>query len=115
LRRQHRVLFENGDYQSLEISGRHAGHLCAFARRNGNQLAVTVAPRLVFRLAGGAPPLGAGLWGDTRIELPLESWHNRLTGEALQAQSIEGVWSLSAGDLLRYFPVALLCSEEESG
>jgi (1->4)-alpha-D-glucan 1-alpha-D-glucosylmutase len=115
LRRQHRALFENGDYQSLEISGRHAGHLCAFARRNGNQLAVTVAPRLVFRLAGGAPPLGAGLWGDTRIELPLESWHNRLTGEALQAQSIEGVWSLSAGDLLRYFPVALLCSEEESG
>ncbi|MGD8910404.1 MAG: malto-oligosyltrehalose synthase, partial [Chromatiales bacterium] len=115
LRRQHRALFEQGDYLPLEVSGRHAEHLCAFARRKGTQLAVTVAPRLVFRLAGGALPLGVALWGDTRIELPLASWHNWLTGETLRGESVEEAWSLSAGDLLRHFPVALLCAEAENG
>jgi (1->4)-alpha-D-glucan 1-alpha-D-glucosylmutase len=115
LRHQHRALFEQGDYLPLEVNGRHAEHLCAFARRNGVQFAVTVAPRLVFRLAGGAPPLGVALWGDTRIKLPLGSWRNWLTGETLLAESVKGAWSLSAGGLLQHFPVALLWSEEESG
>jgi (1->4)-alpha-D-glucan 1-alpha-D-glucosylmutase len=114
LRRTHRALFENGDYLPLEVSGRHAGHLCAFARRNGAKISVSVAPRLVFRLSAGAPPLGAAVWSDTRIEMPRGSWRNWLTGETLLAESVDGIRSLSAGDLLQHFPVALLCSEEES-
>ncbi len=113
LRQAHRALFENGDYLPLEVSGWHAGHLCAFARRNGAHLSVSVAPRLVYRLSTGAPPLGATLWGDTRIEMPQGSWRNWLTGESLRAESVEGMWSLPAGKVLQHFPVALLWSEEE--
>jgi (1->4)-alpha-D-glucan 1-alpha-D-glucosylmutase len=113
LRRAHRALFENGDYLPLEVSGRHTGHLCAFARRNGAKLSVSLAPRLVFHLNAGAPPLGAAVWGDTRIEMPRRSWRNWLTGETLLAESVDGIRCLSASDLLQHFPVALLWSEEE--
>jgi maltooligosyltrehalose synthase len=47
--------------------------------------------------------------------MPLGPWRNWLTGETLLAESVEGAWSLSAGDPLQHFPVALLWSEAESG
>ncbi|MEJ2423633.1 MAG: malto-oligosyltrehalose synthase, partial [Candidatus Thiodiazotropha sp.] len=108
LRSEYRKLFDEGDYLPLQAKGPCAQHLCAFARRQGGQFAVAIAPRLTYRLTAGAPPLGEAVWEETRIELPLETWHNRLSGESLHAEFIEGAWYLAAGDLLRYFPVTLL-------
>ncbi len=114
MRGEHRTLFEEGDYLPLETKGSHAEHLCAFARRHGRRFSVAVAPRLSYRLAGGVLPMGEGVWEDTRIEVPLETWRNWLTGEALRADFVEGGWYLAAGDVLGQFPVALLFGEQES-
>ena len=117
LRSEHPELFQDGDYLPLTVTGRQADHLCAFARRGEpgrgeprrfEQSAVTVVPRLLFRLAGNADPLGADIWGDTWIQMPACDWENWLTGEHLQAKQVEDSWRLPAGGVLRHFPVALL-------
>ena len=111
LRQEHPSLFRDGDYLPLTVTGSYADHLCAFARR-GEQLAVTVVPRLVYRLAGNADPLGDAIWGDTSIQMPASDWENWLTGERLQAELLEETWRLPAGSVLRHFPVALLLEQE---
>ncbi|HEY0721209.1 MAG TPA: malto-oligosyltrehalose synthase [Gammaproteobacteria bacterium] len=111
LRQDNPDLFRDGDYLPLQISGPHAEHLCVFARRHGDQTVVVAVPRLIYRLAGGAIPLGDVIWGATTIELPGGTWRNWLTDEPLEADNLEGSWQLSAGRLLRHFPVALLVSD----
>jgi len=108
LRREHPELFRDGDYLPLVVSGTHADHLCAFARRHGEQLTVIVVPRLVIRLGAGADPLGEKVWGETWIQVPVAKWENWLTGEHLQGEAIEASWRLPAGNVLNHFPVALL-------
>jgi (1->4)-alpha-D-glucan 1-alpha-D-glucosylmutase len=103
-------LFRDGDYQPLQVNGVHADHLCAFARQQGDQIAVVVVPRLIYRLAGGAAPLGEEIWGATTVELPGSRFHNWLTDESLDADDIEENWCIPAGRLLHHFPVALLVS-----
>src|SRR5262249_38854948 len=51
-RRDHESLFREGEYRPLRATGRHAGNICAFARRLGSQLAISIAPRLYLRLLG---------------------------------------------------------------
>jgi malto-oligosyltrehalose synthase/4-alpha-glucanotransferase len=108
LRHDRFELFRDGDYLPLGISGAHADHICAFVRRLDEQIAVIVAPRLIFRLAGGTDPLGDEVWSDTRINVPLGKWQNWITGEHLQAEFIENDWWLNASSILRHFPVAIL-------
>ncbi|HNP51591.1 MAG TPA: malto-oligosyltrehalose synthase [Nitrosomonas nitrosa] len=114
LRRDYSELFREGDYLPLDVSGAHADHICAFARRLDKQIAIVVAPRLVFRLAGDTDPLGEQVWNDTRIMVPFEKWQNWLTGEHVKAESAGKELWLSAGSILRYFPVALLLMEDKS-
>jgi (1->4)-alpha-D-glucan 1-alpha-D-glucosylmutase len=113
LRREHQTLFEVGDYLQLDVKGLHAQHLCAFARQYGHQSSITVVPRLVYRLTGDRLPLGRTVWDDTRIEVPPGNWRNWLSGESLGAEFIAGSWSLSAGEVLQHFPVALLLADRE--
>jgi hypothetical protein len=63
------------------------------------------------------PPLGRGVWNDTRVELPpsLVGPHGAplvlrdvFTGAQLQAESIEGRWTIPAAALFEQFPVSLL-------
>ncbi len=72
LRRAHEALFTGGGYTPLRASGARARHVVAFARRHGQEAAVTVVPRLVAGLGvpPGTLPCGAGVWGDTRLHLP---------------------------------------------
>ncbi|MBC7104534.1 MAG: malto-oligosyltrehalose synthase, partial [Firmicutes bacterium] len=119
-RRDHRKLFDGGEYLPLEASGPRREHVCAFARRLGGTWAAAVAPRLCLRLAGRkagpqgmpgtVPPLGPGPWSQTVLHpapgAP-ERWSNVLTGERVVARG--GVLHLA--DVLRSFPVALLYGE----
>jgi (1->4)-alpha-D-glucan 1-alpha-D-glucosylmutase len=93
-RKAHRDLFSRGAYIPIEVRGLHAGHVCAFARRLGDQWAVVVAPRWTMRVAD---------WGDTGIVLPEHPWIDAVT------QLIPASSKLS--DLLHEFPVALLSTE----
>jgi len=113
-RRAHEALFRDGEYLPARVIGEQASHLCAFARRQGSQFALTVAPRLYARLLGDrdALPLGPGIWADTAIELP-RNWSsvtlkNELDGAPLQPQERDGRHFVPASRVLANFPVALL-------
>lgn len=71
-RREHEEPFARGRYLPLEASGMKRDHVCAFTRPVGEEVALVVVPRLVVRLVGGdmRPPLGAEVWGQTRLLLP---------------------------------------------
>lgn len=38
-------VFADGDYEPLEVSGKHGDHFIAFARRRGREAAIIVVPR----------------------------------------------------------------------
>ena len=96
LRRRRPELFgRDSSYQPLPVSGRHRDCVVAFARGGG---AVTIAPRLVAKVADG--------WDDTSVNLPAGHYRNVLTGMRLAAKSA------TLQSLLAAFPVALL--EKES-
>ncbi len=113
-RAAHIPLFQEGDYVPLEATGASKDRLCSFARISGDLAVVAVAPRLVAGLMGDrvGPPVGKGVWEDTRIPVP--SWRagsryrNILTGEELTTTSAEDRQMLMVGEVLAHFPVALL-------
>ncbi|MFA5700873.1 MAG: malto-oligosyltrehalose synthase [Desulfuromonas sp.] len=109
LRRTHPELFRHGNYQALRLFGTHAEHLCAYARSYKGMLVLTLAPRLIFRLAEGKAPLGEDVWGETWVEVPHAKWTNWLTDQPLCAEGHGEVWRLPVGRILCDFPVAALC------
>ncbi len=111
LRRDREALFREGEYIPLNVKGARAGHVVAFARRLGDELAVVLAPRLYGQLMTGrqGPPLGEGVWEDTRVELPQRLAAARLEN-VLDGSSPEPGTSLRLADVLASFPVALLAT-----
>ncbi len=113
-RRDRGPLFLDGSYTPLEAIGPKRAHVCAFTRALGEEAVVVVVPRLVVGLTGGAEqaPLGAAVWGDTRLVLPEEeagrAYRNVCTGEALTVEEHDGQGSLPLAAVFRHFPVALL-------
>lgn len=116
-RRHHPALFRDGDYTALGTTGSHAENLCAFARRHGRDLAVTVAPRWFTQLTGvpSSIPLGEAAWGDTSIDLDNDDagvYRELLSGTKLATGDRSGVPTLRVADALAHFPVALLLRTE---
>lgn len=103
-------VFEKGDYQPLEVSGKFKDHIVAFARRFGNTTAIAVAPRFLTTLVEpGENPLGEKIWADTHLKLPQGSqstWRNAITD-----QTISGSDAIAIGQILQHFPLALLVSQ----
>jgi (1->4)-alpha-D-glucan 1-alpha-D-glucosylmutase len=88
LRREQPMLFRDGDYTALKVSGTHAEHVIAFARRRDGRTLVIIAGRLFARLIGDSiqPPLGEHVWADTTVAIDLPEGtrlSNTLTGETL--------------------------------
>jgi (1->4)-alpha-D-glucan 1-alpha-D-glucosylmutase len=77
----HRDVFQQGAYAPLEVAGRFADHVVAFARTTGRESVVVLVPRLTSRL--GCPPLHL-VWDDTRVTLPGPgtAWSDVVTGQA---------------------------------
>ena len=71
LREQHSVLFAEGDYQPLEVSGTKHDHVLAFARhRGGATLECAFAIRCAEALLGqGDPAPRSDWWEDTTVAL----------------------------------------------
>ncbi len=117
LRRQREALFLEGGYVPLHTTGTHARHAIAFARRHGRQSVVTVVPRLVASLGlePGALPCGAGVWADTRVDVPFlaadAGLRDVVTGRAVRIER----GSVALGDLLDTAPVAVLVTSQASG
>jgi len=102
-------LFQQGDYQPLEVVGELQQHVIPFARTYKGQMAIAIAPRFFTTLVQpGERPLGAAVWKDTQIVLPSGSpstWTNAITAQSMQSQE-----SIAVGDALQHFSVALLVS-----
>lgn len=107
VRNQHARLFREGDYHPLQVSGPHARQVIAYARRQGDEIAVTVVPRLLAGwLEDGALPLGREVWKETVLEWPEDSpaaWRDAFTGAEVSATDAREI-----GALLHHFPVGLL-------
>jgi (1->4)-alpha-D-glucan 1-alpha-D-glucosylmutase len=113
-RRAHEALFSDGEYIPARVSGEHANHLLAFARKQGSQLILAIVPRLYARLLRerDALPLGPEVWADTVVELPrscrVDTLRNVLDATAVQTREDGGHRLVAASEALANFPVALL-------
>ena len=103
------ALFQQGDYQPLDVSGALQNHVIAFARRVEDQVAIAIAPRFLTSLIQpGECPLGTAVWQDTQISVPSgfpSSWKNAITAQSLQSKG-----TIAVGEALQHFPVALIIS-----
>jgi (1->4)-alpha-D-glucan 1-alpha-D-glucosylmutase len=120
-RRQHKLLFEQGQYLPLSIEGRLAENTVAFLRKNGSELALVVVPRFPVSLlnigGGGSAESNRSTmqgwnpaWLDTYIHLPDNApadWRDAFTGRILHPTS----GKLPLSEVLGSFPVALLESD----
>jgi (1->4)-alpha-D-glucan 1-alpha-D-glucosylmutase len=111
LRRRHPALFLDGGYEPLETRGPLAAHVCAFARVQGDDAALTVAPRLYARRPPDEPPFGPAYWpDDTHVVVPPElggRFRNVFTGELVEPRA----GALGLVEACASFPVALLVRE----
>jgi (1->4)-alpha-D-glucan 1-alpha-D-glucosylmutase len=113
LRREYPELFTTGEYLTLNVRGKQAQHVCAFARRNGNVAALVIVPRLIAGLTRqlGEVPVGAEIWGDTAVSIPSDmtcgGWQNLFTNEKCLEKAAE---EILLADACRVFPVAVFKS-----
>jgi (1->4)-alpha-D-glucan 1-alpha-D-glucosylmutase len=110
-RRARPALFERGEYRPLEAHGPLAEHVCAFARVDGGEVALTVLPLHLAKRRIDELPLGPDYWGGTWLPIPDElgaRFDNVLTGESVDVGLTDGGRGLALGRLLASFPVALL-------
>jgi (1->4)-alpha-D-glucan 1-alpha-D-glucosylmutase len=105
-RREHKELFERGEYVPLQVRGAAARHAVAYGRYYMGEWAVTVVPRLLAALSPHCTPLAhASLWSATEISLPdgaPGAWRNVLGGDLLRGRH------LPLRRVFESFPVALL-------
>ncbi len=103
-------LFEKGQYLPLEVTGKYAERVIAFARQSAGGCAIAVIPRFLSGMVeAGLPPCGTEVWDDTAVVLPEEAsdveWKNWLTDATLS-----GKGQIFVGEVLDVFPVGLLSS-----
>ena len=112
-RREHRDVFDHGEYLPLEAQGARARNLCAFARRMQGKTVIAAAPRFLATLAPepGQFPLGEEAWLGSYLILPegdAESYRNIITDEELAPVERAGKKVLFLSRLFESAPVALL-------
>ncbi len=107
-RREHRALFDRGDFESVEVVGARKRNVAAFLRRYRREQALVIVPRW---LAGANYSADQnGFWGNTGIVLNeslSKYWTNVLTGEEVKVNGKSNL-HLPVAPLLKSFPIALL-------
>ncbi|MEC4675752.1 MAG: malto-oligosyltrehalose synthase [Nitrospirota bacterium] len=118
-RKAQRALFERGEYITLEVYGKRAGNICAFARRfNGRNIIVAV-PRFSTELVANPadPPFGDDVWLDSSIAVPFTEsgvkYRNIFTGETVNIEENNGTRLIRLSEMFRNSPVALMESIDE--
>ncbi len=112
-RKEHGEQLRQSRYTPLDVVGERSGHVCAFARRSGNTVMVTAAPRFMSRLVadGTAPAVEGTAWQKSFLALPglpVRAFRNVFTDAATNTVDYQGEKALSCHDLFGAFPVALL-------
>jgi (1->4)-alpha-D-glucan 1-alpha-D-glucosylmutase len=118
LRARERELILHGEYVPLTADDIGSTHLIGFARRLEGKTLLAVVPRLTagIRPPDRSLPIGAAVWGNTRIALPRGSsgraFRNVFTGETVTPTIDEDAASIMGADVFSTCPVALLWSED---
>ncbi len=112
-RRDSLELFLEGEYIPLYATPDEREHVISFARRLGDKVAVSVAPRFLTNLVSPFQmPLGVDVWGEGLLILPDDfpkEYLNVLTGEKVSAITLEdGRIGILLAEIFKSFPVALL-------
>ena len=101
-RQEHSEIFQKGDYQAIEITGKYHNHLIAFTRNYEDKTLVAIAPRfLTTIIKPGQLPLNKDVWEDTSLKLAPKNWHNLIDNQTIAGEQ-------TVGKILQHFPVALL-------
>lgn len=112
LRNSRPDLFARGDYIPLRCAGSRQQHVIAFARRHGDQLAVTIACRWPMAMLRDGEGLEADqFWGDTRLVLP-DAFRDRTWSEVLSGRPVAGREAVLIRDLMDGQTVAILTSDD---
>jgi (1->4)-alpha-D-glucan 1-alpha-D-glucosylmutase len=118
LRRDHPGLFGEGGYRALTPSGPRADRLVAFAREQGHEVCVTVAPRLVAGLLEGdarstrlPPEKFAGTLVPVPGLRPGDRIRDALTLELRTLRASEQGAALAVDELFSTLPLAVLIGE----
>ncbi len=108
-RMSHPELFRRGAYLPLNVQGRHADKVLAFARLGEEQRAIVVAPRLASSLLGNAttPLIPAQNWDDTRLILPFALSPANCSG-LFAGGAVSPSKELKLSTVLAEFPVNVL-------
>jgi (1->4)-alpha-D-glucan 1-alpha-D-glucosylmutase len=111
-RRDHDVLFRDGEFVPLQSAGKCAGNVIAFLRRDGRSWALAAIPRWLSQV----PTKGKREfdWDDTRLTLPSDSaakWNSILTPTQLASKFEGGEQQVMVNDLFQDFPVAFFQAE----
>ena len=113
-RAQHPDLYSTGEFLTLDVRGKRAGHVAAFARRLQKSWALIVVPRWLARAEFPLPPQGSGnFWRDTALQLPKGTpteWTNVFTNSVVKVERKSGGRSIRMNELAQ-FPVALLTAD----
>ncbi len=111
-RLDHAVLFRDGEYLKINVQGKRAEHLVAFARRDQNAFAVIVVPRLMATLLDSESDARSDdLWNDTRLDLPPAApgaYRELFSQRRVAAIAEEPHLHLEVGEVLESFPLAIL-------
>lgn len=105
-------LLTSGEYLPLEVKGKYAKNVFAFARKQDLKWLVTVIPLHLPLLMENAAEIFNADWGNTKIILPHDAplkWKNLLTDEKGTAEHM----SLSLTDIFSEFPLGLLEMEKK--
>jgi (1->4)-alpha-D-glucan 1-alpha-D-glucosylmutase len=111
------LLFNDGVYTALNVTGERADNLLAFARTRDEAAIAVAVPRLVVSLGAGEGRMPIGdAWTDSAVICPPtlagRRWTNVFTGEvvALHGEGQDHVWK--ARDLFADLPIAALTASE---
>jgi (1->4)-alpha-D-glucan 1-alpha-D-glucosylmutase len=113
-RRKNPLLFREGSYVPLMGNGDLRDHLCAYARRRGEEVVLVAVPRFLTRLVKNPDEMsfGESVWGNSCIlipgEIPGKTFRNIFTGETLQRIEKDGEGALFLREVFSNFPVAML-------
>ena len=106
-RRELKKLFSEGKYLRLETGGKYSGNIFAFARRDDENIGITLAPRF-FTDIYPEQNIEETDWEDTHVILPFENvkFKNIFTDEEYESSK-----KIFLKDVLRDFPVGYLRNE----
>jgi (1->4)-alpha-D-glucan 1-alpha-D-glucosylmutase len=113
LSREHKRVFESGEYIPVKTEGSAADHVVAYIRSSNDRHVLVVTPRLAYRLAASKATTvdDRAIWLGTSLELPGDMadvhWTDAFTGEAFDG---------SPGAVEKLFvsmPLAVLVSVRE--